>query len=145
MEKKIATQELCVLFIKMPIPRHACVELFTLATIENLFFSENLCIRILYHKKPPPNVGGGGLRSNRGRYNFISRSCFFRLFGGPVRQSSQYYLLFLALPTRRRETIHMFEYFFGVRVFWPFPDGLPQRVLALRSPRPCAPSPPPYG
>src|SRR5574343_254089 len=55
------------------------------------------------------------------------------------------YFPFLDLPTRRRETICMFEYFFGVRVFWPFPDGLPHRVLARRRPRPCAPSPPPYG
>src|SRR3989338_10924768 len=48
-------------------------------------------------------------------------------------------------PTRRRVTINTFEYFFGCRVFWPLPEGLPHMVFARRSPRPWRPSPPPCG
>jgi len=55
------------------------------------------------------------------------------------------YLPFRSFPTFRRETMNTFEYFFGARVFCPFPDGLPHLVFNLRSPIPCRPSPPPYG
>src|SRR5690349_18793163 len=37
---------------------------------------------------------------------------------------------FLRLPTLRRETMKTLEYFFGVRVFWPLPVGLPQSDFA---------------
>src|SRR4051812_32030689 len=56
-----------------------------------------------------------------------------------------YSALTFFLPTWRRETMKILEYFFGVRVFWPLPAGLPQRVLRRRKPRPWRCSPPPYG
>src|ERR1035437_8580339 len=55
------------------------------------------------------------------------------------------YSPFFFLPTCLRETIKTLEYCFGVRVFWPLPDGLPHIVLRRRRPRPVRCSPPPYG
>ncbi len=55
------------------------------------------------------------------------------------------YLLSFLFPTNLRLTISLFEYFFGVRDFCPFPVGLPHILLARRSPLPCLPSPPPCG
>src|SRR6185437_4069934 len=49
------------------------------------------------------------------------------------------------LPTFLRDTMKTLEYFFGVRVFWPLPVGLPHMDFARRRPRPCFPSPPPCG
>src|SRR3990167_5781166 len=54
-------------------------------------------------------------------------------------------LLYLRLPTRRRVTKKMFEYFLGRLDFCPFPVGLPHMETARRRPLPCLPSPPPCG
>ena len=51
---------------------------------------------------------------------------------------------FLDLPVLRRETINIFEFFLGVLVLRP-PVTLPHMVLGRLVPRPCLPSPPPYG
>src|SRR6185436_20521314 len=51
---------------------------------------------------------------------------------------------YLFLPVRRRETMNIFEYFFGPRVLRP-PVTLPHIVFGLLVPRPWRPSPPPYG
>lgn len=51
---------------------------------------------------------------------------------------------YLFLPVFRRETINTFEYFLGVLVLRP-PVTLPHIVFGLLVPRPCLPSPPPYG
>src|SRR3989344_5660102 len=81
----------------------------------------------------------GGCESRRGEVIY-----FFRSFGGPARQSFEKLSPYLFLPVRRRETIKTLEYFFGCRVLRP-PVTLPHMVFGLLVPRPCRPSPPPYG
>src|SRR3989338_6049118 len=51
---------------------------------------------------------------------------------------------YLFFPVLRRETIKIFEYFLGWRVLRP-PVTLPHMVFGRLVPRPCRPSPPPYG
>ena len=51
----------------------------------------------------------------------------------------------ISLPGLRRVTINVFEYFFGFRVFCPFPVGRPCFVRDRLCPRGARPSPPPCG
>src|SRR3989344_8822233 len=68
----------------------------------------------------------------------LSGGTFASLVKGRLRRGYLFFPVFL------RETMNTLEDFFGVRVLRP-PVTLPHIVFGRLVPRPCLPSPPPYG
>ena len=100
-----------------------------------------------------------GTKQNHTRYRVISafdftfqNFCLGRTKVGTKQNHTRYRSLFcfyfrevIRRPGLRRDTITLFEYFFGDLVFCPLPTGRPCFVRARRCPRGAFPSPPPCG